>query len=140
MLGTSSSVMVAKTDHFSGFLLNSTSLPVSVDALVNRWCDGSYYRNYSPLEFIRRGVQQYKPEGEDKNDLLSYLDCSKIGDLGNDLYELINKEVGYQRNLNLFENFFYAAEFYNRMFGKRMSGEFVAAKNGLELRSAIASL
>ena len=140
MLGTSSSVMVAKTDHFSGFLLNSTSLPVSVDALVNRWCDGSYYRNYSPLEFIRRGVQQYKPEGEDKNDLLSYLDCSKIGDLGNDLYELINKEAGYQRNLNLFENFFYAAEFYNRMFGKRMSGEFVAAKNGLELRSAIASL
>ncbi|MBO4441811.1 hypothetical protein J5834_06800, partial [bacterium] len=63
MMGTSSSVMVAKTDHFSGFLLNSNSLPVSVDALVSRWCDGSYYRNYSPLEFIRRGVQQYKPEG-----------------------------------------------------------------------------
>lgn len=140
MMGTSSSVMIAKTDHFSGFLLNSNSLPVSVDALVSRWCDGSYYRNYSPLEFIRRGVQQYKPEGEDKNDLLSYLDCSKIGDLGNDLYELINKEVGYQRNLNLFENFFYTAEFYIRMLGKRMSGEFVAAKNGLELRSAIASL
>jgi len=140
MMGTSSSVMIAKTDHFSGFLLNSNSLPVSVDALVSRWCDGSYYRNYSPLEFIRRGVQEYKPDGDDKNDLLSYLDCSKIGELGSDLYELINKEVGYQRNLNLFENFFYAAEFYIRMFGKKTSGEFVAAKNGLELRSAIASL
>ena len=39
MLGTSSSVMIAKTDHFSGFLLNSNSLPVSVETLVSRWCE-----------------------------------------------------------------------------------------------------
>ncbi|MBO7126866.1 carboxypeptidase regulatory-like domain-containing protein, partial [bacterium] len=55
------------------------------------------------------------------------------------LYELINKQVGFQRNLNLFENLFFVKEFYNRMKAKR--GNSVAAvKNGLELRSAIAAL
>ena len=140
MLGTSSSVMIAKTGHFSGFLLNSTSLPVSVDALINRWCDGSYYRNYSPVAFIKKGVEYNKAAGADKTELLSYLDCSKIGELGNDLYELINKEVGYQRNLNLFENIYYVSEFYNRMLARKNNGEVAAAKNGSELRSAIASL
>jgi len=140
MLGTSSSVMIAKTDHFSGFLLNSTSLPVSVDALVSRWCDSSYYHGYSPVAFIKKGVEDNKAEGSDKTELLSYLDCSKIGELEGDLYELINKPLGYQRNLNLFENIYYVSEFYNRMLAKNANGEVAAAKNGAELRSAIASL
>ena len=140
MLGTSSSVMIAKTGHFSGFLLNSTSLPVSVDTLVNRWCDGSYYHGYSPVAFIKKGVEDNKAAGADKNELLSYLDCSKIGELGNDLYELVNKEIGYQRNLNLFENIYYVSEFYNRMLARKNNGEVAAAKNGSELRNAIASL
>ena len=140
MLGTSSSVMVAKTDHFSGFLLNSTSLPVSVEAIVSRWCDGSYYQGYSPIKFIKTGVEKYKSDGADKTELLSYLDCSKIGDLGSDLYELMNKQIGYQRNLNLFENIYYVSEFHNRMLAKANQGETAAVKNGLELRAAIASL
>ena len=140
MLGTSSSVMVAKTDHFSGFLLNSTSLPVSVEAIVSRWCDGSYYQGYSPIKFIKTGVEKYKSDGTDKTELLSYLDCSKIGDLGSDLYELMNKQIGYQRNLNLFENIYYVSEFHNRMLAKANQGETAAVKNGLELRAAIASL
>ena len=138
MLGTSSSVMIAKTGHFSGFLLNSNSLPVSVEALLDRWCDGSYYRGYSPVEFIKKGVTDNDPEST----LLPYLTCQnrKFGELGNDLYDLINKQAGFQRNLNLIENIYYISEFYNRMTTKKNSGEVAAAKNGLELRSLLASL
>ena len=35
MMGTSSSVMIAKTGHFSEFLINSNSLPVPVEAIVS---------------------------------------------------------------------------------------------------------
>ena len=140
MLGTSSSVMIAKSGHFSGFLLNSHSLPVSVSDLIEKWCNTYYYQGYSPLEFVRLGVAQYKPEGEDKDELLSYLTCQRLGELESDLYELINKPVGFQRNLNLIENIYFISEFYNRMLAKSESGEVAAVKNGLELRSAIAAL
>ncbi|MBP5202727.1 hypothetical protein J6253_08325, partial [bacterium] len=139
MLGTSSSVMISKTGHFSEFLINANSLPVSVEALVARWCDGSYYHGYSPIEFIKKGVTDNDPG----NTLLPYLTCQndmKFGELGNDLYELINKQVGFQRNLNLIENIYYISEFYNRMMTKKNNGEVAAAKNGLELRSLLASL
>ena len=140
MMGTSSSVMVAKTNHFSEFLINSNSLPVSVEALVNRWCDGSFYRGYSPVEFIKKGVIDNKPEST----LLPYLTCEeeteKFSELGSDLYELMNKPVGFQRNLNLFENIFYVSAFYNRMKARRENGEVAAVTNGIELRSAIAAL
>ena len=140
MMGTSSSVMVSKTGHFSTFTVESASLPVSVQALVARWCDGSFYRGYTPLEFIRQGVETYKPAGDEKGRLLSYLNCENFGELGSDLYELINRTVGYNRNLNLFENLFFVSEFYNRMNAKRENGEVAAVRNGLELRSAIAAL
>jgi hypothetical protein len=139
MLGTSSSVMISKTGHFSEFLINANSLPVSVEALVARWCDGSYYHGYSPIEFIKKGVTDNDPG----NTLLPYLTCNNdhnFGDLGNDLYELINKQAGFQRNLNLIENIYYISEFYNRMMTKKNNGEVAAAKNGLELRSLLASL
>jgi len=136
MMGTSSSVMVAKTGHFSEFLINSNSLPVSVETIVNRWCDGSFYRGYSPVEFIKKGVTVNKPEST----LLPYLTCERFGELGSDLYELMNKPVGFQRNLNLFENIFYVSAFYNRMKARRESGEVAAVTNGIELRSAIAAL
>ncbi|MBR4532047.1 DUF1566 domain-containing protein [bacterium] len=136
MMGTSSSTMISQTGHYSTFTVEAASLPVSVDALVARWCDGSFYRGYSPIEFIKLGFQTYKPEST----LLPYLTCEKFGDLGNDLYELMNKQIGYQRNLNLFENLFFVSEFYNRMNAKRESGAVAAVKNGLELRSAIAAL
>ena len=140
MMGTSSSVMIAKTGHFSGFMLNSNSLPISVEVLLDKWCGDYYYKGYSPLVFIKQGVEKYKPAGDDKNELLSYLECQKIGRLESDLYELVNKQIGYQRNLNLLENLYYVSEFYNRMIAKKENGEFAAAKNGLELRSAIAAL
>ncbi|MBR6422729.1 DUF1566 domain-containing protein [bacterium] len=139
MMGTSSSTMISQTNHYSIFTVEAANLPVSVDALLDRWCDGSFYRNYSPVAFIEAGFQKYKPESS----LLPYLTCDenrKFGDLGNDLYELINKQVGYQRNLNLIENIFYISEFYNRMNTRKANGEVAAVKNGLELRSAIAAL
>lgn len=138
MMGTSSSAMISQTNHYSIFTVEAANLPVSVDALLDRWCDGSFYRNYSPVAFIKAGFQKFKPEST----LLPYLTCEgrKFGDLGNDLYELINKQVGYQRNLNLIENIFFVSEFYNRMKVRRESGEVAAVKNGLELRSAIAAL
>ncbi|MBR4531617.1 DUF1566 domain-containing protein [bacterium] len=136
MMGTSSSVMIAKTGHFSEFLINSNSLPVPVEAIVSRWCDGSFYRGYSPVEFIKKGVTDNKPEST----LLPYLTCERFGELGSDLYELMNKPVGFQRNLNLFENIFYVSAFYNRMKARRESGEVAAVTNGIELRSAIAAL
>ncbi len=136
MMGTSSSVMISQTNHYSTFTVEAANLPVSVDNLVARWCDGSFYRGYSPIEFIKLGFQTYKPESS----LLPYLTCEKFADLGNDLYELINKPVGFQRNLNLIENLFFVSEFYNRMKAKRESGAVAAVKNGLELRSAIAAL
>ncbi len=146
MLGTSSSVMVAKTNHFSGFQLNSTSLPVSAADLISKWCGDYYYQNYSPVEFIRRGIEKFKPAGDDKTDLLNYFQCPASGEtplyeLESDLYELFNKPLGYQRNINLIENLYYVSEFYNRMLAKKENGDAVAAvKNGLELRSAIATL
>ena len=136
MMGTSSSVMIAKTGHFSEFLINSNSLPVPVEAIVSRWCDGSFYRGYSPVEFIKKGVTDNKPEST----LLPYLTCERFGELGSDLSELMNKPVGFQRNLNLFENIFYVSAFYNRMKARRESGEVAAVTNGIELRSAIAAL
>ena len=138
MMGTSSSTMISQTSHYSIFTVETANLPVSVDALLDRWCDGSFYRNYSPVAFIEAGFQKYKPTST----ILPYLTCEsrKFGDLGNDLYELINKQVGYQRNLNLIENIFFVSEFYNRMKVRRESGEVAAVKNGLELRSAIAAL
>ena len=140
MMGTSSSAMISQTNHYSTFTVDAAYLPVPVDALVTRWCDGSFYRGYSPIEFIRLGVGTYKPDGAEKTRLLSYLNCEKFGDLGNDLYELINKPVGFQRNLNLFENLFFVSEFYNRMSARRENNEVAAVRNGLELRSAIAAL
>ncbi len=136
MMGTSSSAMISQTGHYSTFTVEAASLPVSVEAMVARWCDGSFYRGYSPLEFIKKGVTDNNPEST----LLPYLTCEKFGDLGNDLYELMNKQIGFQRNLNLFENLFFVNEFYNRMNAKRESGAVAAVKNGLELRSAIAAL
>lgn len=138
MMGTSSSAMISQTNHYSIFTVEAANLPVSVDALLDRWCDGSFYRNYSPVAFIKAGFQKFKPEST----LLPYLTCEnrKFGDLGNDLYELINKQVGYQRNLNLIENIFFVSEFYNRMQVKKNNHEVAAVKNGLELRSAIAAL
>ena len=138
MMGTSSSTMISQTSHYSIFTVETANLPVSVDALLDRWCDGSFYRNYSPVAFIEAGFQKYKPTST----ILPYLTCEnrKFGDLGNDLYELINKQVGYQRNLNLIENIFYISEFYNRMNTRKANGEVAAVKNGLELRSAIAAL
>ena len=94
MMGTSSSVMIAKTDHFSGFHLNSNSLPRSVDDLIEKWCRDSYYKDYNPVEFIRRGVEKFKPAGADKDKLLSYLTCQNFGKLESDLYELINRPLG----------------------------------------------
>ncbi|MBR6244346.1 DUF1566 domain-containing protein [bacterium] len=140
MMGTSSSVMVAKTGHFSGFMLNSASLPVSAADLISKWCGDYYYQGYSPLKFVRLGIEKYKPEGEDKSDLLSYLDCSKLSALEGDLDELFNRQVGFQRNINLFENIYFVSDFYNKTAAKRANGEYVAAKNGLELRSAISNL
>ena len=143
MMGTSSSTMISQTSHYSTFTVETANLPVSVEALLARWCDGSYYQGFSPIEFIREGVDKYKPEGDDKTNLMSYLDCATFGDLGNDLYELINKPVGFQRNLNLIENLFFTTEFHDRMFSKQSGtgfSSFVAVKNGLELRSAIAAL
>ena len=145
MMGTSSSVMVAKTNHFSGFQLNSTSLPVSAADLISKWCGDYYYQNYSPVEFIRRGIEKFKPAGDDKTDLLNYFQCPASGEtplyeLESDLSELFNKTIGYKRNINLIENLYYVSEFYNRMLAKRGNGEAAAAKNGLELRSAIATL
>ena len=140
MMGTSSSTMISQTNHYSTFTVEAANLPVSVENLVARWCDGSYYRGYDPIKFIRKGVETYKPAGADKTDLLSYLTCEKFADLGSDLYELINKPVGFQRNLNLIENLFFVSEFYNRMKARQENGTFVAVKNGLELRSAIAAL
>ena len=140
MMGTSSSTMISQTNHYSTFTVESANLPVSVENLVARWCDGSFYRNYDPIAFIRKGVEDYKPAGADKTDLISYLNCEKFADLGSDLYELINKPVGFQRNLNLIENLFFVSEFYNRMKARQEGGTFVAVKNGLELRSAIAAL
>ena len=140
MMGTSSSVMVAKTGHFSGFMLNSASLPVSAADLISKWCGNYYYQGYSPLKFIKLGIEKYKPEGEDKSDLLSYLDCSKLSALEGDLDELFNRQVGFQRNINLFENIYFVSDFYNKTAAKRANGEYVAAKNGLELRSAISNL
>ena len=140
MMGTSSSAMISQTNHYSTFTVEAASLPVSVNALVSRWCDGSFYQGYSPIEFIRKGVEKYKPAGDEKTRLLSYLTCEKFGDLGNDLYELVNKPVGFQRNLNLFENLFFVSEFYNRMKARQEGGSFAAVRNGLELRSAIAAL
>ncbi len=140
MMGTSSSTMISQTSHYSTFTVEAAYLPVSVDALVSRWCDGSFYRGYDPIAFIRKGVETYKPAGADKTDLLSYLSCEKFAELGSDLYELINKPVGFQRNLNLIENLFFVSEFYNRMNAKRESGTYAAVRNGLELRSAIAAL
>lgn len=135
MMGTSSSTMVSQTSHYSTFTVEAAYLPVSLDELYEKWCKGSFYDGYSPVEFIKEGFEEYKPEST----LLPYLTCDKFTDLGNDLYELINKQVGFQRNLNLFENLFFVKEFYNRMKAKR--GNSVAAvKNGLELRSAIAAL
>ena len=137
MMGTSSSAMISQTGHYSTFTVEAASLPVSVETLVKRWCDtGSFYDGYSPIEFIKEGVKANKPEST----LLPYLDCEKFADLGNDLYELMNKPVGFQRNLNLFENLFFVSEFYKRMNAKRENGAFAAVKNGLELRSAIAAL
>ena len=138
MMGTSSSTMISQTNHYSIFTVEAANLPVSVDALLDRWCDGSFYRNYSPVAFIEAGFQKFKPESS----LLPYLTCEnrKFGDLGNDLYELVNKQVGYQRNLNLIENLFFVSEFYNRMQFKKNNHEVAAVKNGLELRSAIAAL
>ena len=136
MMGTSSSAMISQTSHYSTFTVEAANLPVSVENLVARWCDGSFYRGYSPVKFIKEGFEKYKPESS----LLPYLTCEKFGDLGNDLYELMNKQIGYQRNLNLFENLFFVSEFYNRMNAKRESGAVAAVKNGLELRSAIAAL
>ena len=143
MMGTSSSTMVSQTGHYSTFTVEAAYLPVSVDALVARWCDGSFYQGYSPIEFIKAGIEEYKPEGDDKTRLLSYMTCEKFGDLGNDLYELMNKQVGFQRNLNLFENLFFVSEFYKRSLAKQADEadkNYVAVKNGLELRSAIAAL
>ncbi|MBP5434556.1 DUF1566 domain-containing protein [bacterium] len=140
MMGTSSSVMVAKTGHFSGFMLNSASLPVSAADLISKWCGDYYYQGYSPLKFVKLGIEKYKPEGEDKSDLLSYLDCSKLSALEGDLDELFNRQVGFQRNINLFENIYFVSDFYNKTDAKRANGEYVAAKNGLELRSAISNL
>ena len=145
MLGTSSSVMIAKTEHFSGFMLNSTSLPVSAGDLISKWCGSYYYQNYSPVEFIKRGIDKFKPAGDDKTSLLNYFRCpaseeTPLYELESDLYELFNKTIGYKRNINLIENIYYISEFYNRMLAKRENGEAAAAKNGLELRSAIASL
>ena len=140
MMGTSSSTMISQTNHYSTFTVEAAYLPISVDALVARWSDGSYYNGYSPIEFIRLGVETYKPDGAEKTRLLSYLTEEKLADLGSDLYELINKPVGFQRNLNLFENLFFVSEFYNRMSAKRENGAVAAVRNGLELRSAIAAL
>ena len=143
MMGTSSSTMISQTNHYSTFTVEAASLPVSVDTLLARWCDGSYYHGFSPIEFIKEGVDKYKPAGDDKTNLMTYLDCAAFGDLGNDLYELINKQVGFQRNLNLIENLFFTTEFHNRMLAKQDGSgfsRFVAVKNGLELRSAIAAL
>ena len=144
MMGTSSSAMISQTSHYSTFTVEATSLPVSLDMLVARWCDmGSFLHLSSPIEVIVKAVDMYKPDGAEKNDLLSYLDCDHFADLGNDLYELVNKPVGFQRNLNLIENIFFATEFYGRLLVKREnmgSSAYVAVRNGLELRSAIASL
>ena len=90
MMGTSSSVMISQTNHYSTFTVEAANLPVSVENLVARWCDGSFYRNYDPIEFIKKGVETYKPAGADKTDLISYLNCEKFAELGSDLYELIN--------------------------------------------------
>ena len=136
MMGTSSSTMISSTNHYSTFTVEAANLPVSVDALVARWCDGSFYHGYSPIEFIRLGFQTYKPEST----LLPYLNCEKFTDLGSDLYELMNKQIGFQRNLNLIENLFFVSEFYNRSLARQGNGTLVAVKNGLELRSAIAAL
>ena len=136
MMGTSSSAMISQTNHYSTFTVETAYLPVSLDELYEKWCMGSFYDGYSPVEFIKEGFEEYKPEST----LLPYLTCEKFTDLGNDLYELINKQVGFQRNLNLFENLFFVKEFYNRMNAKRENGSFAAVKNGLELRSAIAAL
>ncbi|MBP5201911.1 hypothetical protein J6253_04150, partial [bacterium] len=140
MMGTSSSVMVAKTGHFSGFMLHSNTLQMAVDKLIEKWCSGSYYHGYSPLEFIRQGIQKYKPAGEAKERLLSYFSCSRFGELESDLYELINRPLGHHINLNLFENIFYISEFYNRLSLKKANGEKAAVKNGLDLKAAIAAL
>ena len=136
MMGTSSSVTVTQTNHYSTFTLESASLPVSVEELMKRWCDGSFYDGYSPIEFIKEGVKANKPGST----LLPYLTCEKFGDLGNDLYELMNKQIGFQRNLNLFENLFFVSEFYKRSLARQGNGAVAAVRNGLELRSAIAAL
>ncbi len=144
MMGTSSSAMISQTGHYSTFTVEAASLPVSLDMLVARWCDmGSFLHLTSPIELIVKAVDQNKPDGEEKTDLLSYLDCEHFADLGNDLYELVNRPVGFQRNLNLIENIFFATEFYGRLLLKQEnagSSAYVAVRNGLELRSAIASL
>jgi len=144
MMGTSSSTMISQTNHYSTFTVEAASLPVSLDMLVARWCDmGSFLHLTSPIELIVKAVDQNKPDGEEKTDLLSYLDCEHFADLGNDLYELVNRPVGFQRNLNLIENIFFATEFYGRLLLKQEnagSSAYVAVRNGLELRSAIASL
>ena len=142
MMGTSSSVMVSRTNHYSTFTVEAAMPPVSLETLYDRWCKGSFYQGYSPVKFIREGVSGNKPDGADKERLLSYLTCEngKFTELGTDLYELVNRQTGFQRNLNLFENIFFVSEFYTRMKDKRDGGAKVAVKNGLELRSAIAAL
>ena len=142
MMGTSSSVMVSRTNHYSTFTVEAAMPPVSLETLYDRWCKNQFYQGYSPVKFIREGVSGNKPDGADKERLLSYLTCEngKFTELGTDLYELVNRQTGFQRNLNLFENIFFVSEFYTRMKDKRDGGAKVAVKNGLELRSAIAAL
>ncbi|MBO4441066.1 hypothetical protein J5834_03015, partial [bacterium] len=90
MMGTCSSAAMTQTQHYSSFLLDAQTVMPTVSAIIEKWCSGSYYQDFTPLSFVADAVRMNKADGAEKEDLVSYFeDCSKLASVGTELSALL---------------------------------------------------
>ena len=141
MMGTCSSAAMTQTQHYSSFLLDAQALLPTAAAIIEKWCSGSYYQDFTPLSFVAEAIEAYKADGGEKDDLLSYFeDCSKLPAIASELSDLLQKRVGKKSNLSVLENLYYVTELLRRFEGRHSQNGAAAVKNGIDLRAAINAL
>jgi len=141
MMGTCSSAAMTQTQHYSSFLLDAQTAVPAVSAIIEKWCSGSYYQDFTPLSFVADAILRNKADGDEKSDLISYFeDCSKLASIGTELSTLLQKRVGTKSNLAVFENLYYITELLSRFENRHAQNGAVAIRNGLDLRAAMSGL
>ncbi|MBR6244943.1 DUF1566 domain-containing protein [bacterium] len=141
MMGTCSSAAMTQTQHYSSFLLDAQALLPTAAAIIEKWCSGSYYQDFTPLSFVAEAIEAYKADGGEKDDLLSYFeDCSKLPAIASELSDLLQKRVGKKSNLSVLENLYYVTELLRRFEGRHSQNGAAAVRNGIDLRAAINAL